>query len=515
MRRSAPSACVSGARGVGQPSSAGGAGRGPRSLAAEAVAVAFEAEDVGVVDEPVDHRGGDHVVAEDLAPLAENGLLLGDDHRGLLVAAGDELEHQVRGLGVERDVADLVNDDQRDQREAFDLCLEVALAFGLSEPGDPLGRGRELDALPGEARADAERDAEVGLAGARAGRAGSRSAAVEEVELAEVLDHLSSSRERWKVKSNSSSVLRAGNRAVLIRFSPPWTVAGGHLACRAAPRGTAHSSRTPPGPAPPAPGTPSRPRAPSARGTGAPARSSRRSCDQRVIDRQGALLNNDVVASAAALALDLQLVLVGGVDDRLMPGEHPLVAGGELAGVQHRRDDLRLARHGPRRAGRRTAGRSSSRCGRPGPAAAAGTLTTQRRSVSTLTSPERATARARAASRSAGTAADRAVLTTVRLLGPAVELVLEVQVVREGPARLEVLLQIVVLALELPLRLRITGVEDDPADLQLPAERQERLASASRDRRSRTPGPRPASPAAPPAAAGCAPGRRGCPAPPC
>ena len=41
----------------------------------EAVAVAFEGEDLGVVNEPVDHRGGDDVVAEDLAPGGE-GLLL-------------------------------------------------------------------------------------------------------------------------------------------------------------------------------------------------------------------------------------------------------------------------------------------------------------------------------------------------------------------------------------------------------------------------------------------------------
>ena len=34
----------------------------------EAVAVAFEGEDLGVVDEPVDHRGGGDFVAEDLAP---------------------------------------------------------------------------------------------------------------------------------------------------------------------------------------------------------------------------------------------------------------------------------------------------------------------------------------------------------------------------------------------------------------------------------------------------------------
>ena len=42
---------------------------------AEAVTVAFEREDLGVVDESIDHGGGDDVVAEDLAK-AENGLLL-------------------------------------------------------------------------------------------------------------------------------------------------------------------------------------------------------------------------------------------------------------------------------------------------------------------------------------------------------------------------------------------------------------------------------------------------------
>jgi hypothetical protein len=35
-------------------------------------------DDFGVVHEPVDHGGGDDVVAEDLAPAAE-GLVAGDD----------------------------------------------------------------------------------------------------------------------------------------------------------------------------------------------------------------------------------------------------------------------------------------------------------------------------------------------------------------------------------------------------------------------------------------------------
>src|SRR3954451_11637919 len=61
---------------------------GVEVLAFEAVAVALEREDLAVVDESVDHRGGGHVVAEDLAPGAE-GLVGGDDHRGAFVAAGD------------------------------------------------------------------------------------------------------------------------------------------------------------------------------------------------------------------------------------------------------------------------------------------------------------------------------------------------------------------------------------------------------------------------------------------
>ena len=40
-------------------------------MAFEPIAGAFEAENVGVVHDSVDHRGGDGLVAEDLAPAAE------------------------------------------------------------------------------------------------------------------------------------------------------------------------------------------------------------------------------------------------------------------------------------------------------------------------------------------------------------------------------------------------------------------------------------------------------------
>ena len=91
-----------------------GGGRGDAAEVAvlEAVAVAFQADDLGVVDETVDHGGGDDVVAEDLAPRPK-GLLEVTMRLAALVAGGDELEEQVGGLGLEGDVADFVDDEER------------------------------------------------------------------------------------------------------------------------------------------------------------------------------------------------------------------------------------------------------------------------------------------------------------------------------------------------------------------------------------------------------------------
>ena len=66
---------------------------------------------MGVVDEPVDECGGDHGVAEDLAPGFE-AAVAGDDDRAAFIAAGDQGKEQVRGLSLEGQVADLVDDQQ-------------------------------------------------------------------------------------------------------------------------------------------------------------------------------------------------------------------------------------------------------------------------------------------------------------------------------------------------------------------------------------------------------------------
>ncbi len=88
--------------------------RAPEVPVFEPVGVAFHAEDLGVVNEPVDHRRGDHLVPEDLAPGGES-LVRSDDQRGPLVAGADQREHQAGGLGVKGDVADLVDDQKTAQ----------------------------------------------------------------------------------------------------------------------------------------------------------------------------------------------------------------------------------------------------------------------------------------------------------------------------------------------------------------------------------------------------------------
>lgn len=53
---------------------------------------------------------------------------------------------------------------QGDERQPPQFGLELALAFGVGEPGDPFGRGRELHAVAGEAAADRDRDREMRFA---------------------------------------------------------------------------------------------------------------------------------------------------------------------------------------------------------------------------------------------------------------------------------------------------------------------------------------------------------------
>lgn len=49
------------------------------------MAASFEGDDFGVVDDTVDHRGGDDLVSEDVSPAGE-GQVAGQDQGGVFVA---------------------------------------------------------------------------------------------------------------------------------------------------------------------------------------------------------------------------------------------------------------------------------------------------------------------------------------------------------------------------------------------------------------------------------------------
>ena len=112
--------------------------------------------------------------------------------RGAFVAAADEHEHQVGGLGVERDVADLVDDQQRDPLQAGELVVEAAWRWASASRATHSVAVRNATRWPARQARIAQRDREVGLAGAGRAEQDDVLAAGEEVELAEVLDQRSS-----------------------------------------------------------------------------------------------------------------------------------------------------------------------------------------------------------------------------------------------------------------------------------------------------------------------------------
>ena len=99
------------------------------------------------MQEPVEDGGGDHLVAEDLAPLRDH-LIGGDEHAAALVATGDELEEEVGAAPLEGQVPELIDDEELRFREEADLVGETSLGLGLGERADELGRRDEENRVP-------------------------------------------------------------------------------------------------------------------------------------------------------------------------------------------------------------------------------------------------------------------------------------------------------------------------------------------------------------------------------
>ena len=123
----------------------------PSGAVLEAPGVVAGLDDLAVVREAIQERGGHLGVAEDRRPFGE-GQVGGEDDRGALVEPTDEVEQQLTsGLG-EGQVAELVEDDEIAPGE---LIGEPALATGTGFGLEPVDQVDDVEEAPAGAVADA------------------------------------------------------------------------------------------------------------------------------------------------------------------------------------------------------------------------------------------------------------------------------------------------------------------------------------------------------------------------
>src|SRR5712692_17995 len=76
-------------------------------------ALPFDDDGVGMMQQPIENRGGQGaVMVEDRGPLLESAVR-GNNNRPLFIAQRDDLEEQIGACLVNREIAELVEDEQR------------------------------------------------------------------------------------------------------------------------------------------------------------------------------------------------------------------------------------------------------------------------------------------------------------------------------------------------------------------------------------------------------------------
>ena len=156
----------------------------------EPVAVAADVDDVTVVEEAADQRGGGHhLVAEDLAPLLE-ALVAGEDGRGAFIAPGHDLEEQHGPGPGDREVADLVDDHQRGEAERLQAVRQGAGLLGFLQRGDQVGEGGIVDPATAFDRGDGQTQGEMGFPDPRRAQQDDVLMAIEKASRMETLEWL-------------------------------------------------------------------------------------------------------------------------------------------------------------------------------------------------------------------------------------------------------------------------------------------------------------------------------------
>src|SRR5215472_11920205 len=95
------------------------------------------------MEDAIEDGGGQGaVVVEDLRPVFV-GAVGGDHHRGALVALADDLEQQVGAVLIDREVAELVDNQHGGLEVTLELALEAASGLGRRKSVDDIYGGGE------------------------------------------------------------------------------------------------------------------------------------------------------------------------------------------------------------------------------------------------------------------------------------------------------------------------------------------------------------------------------------
>lgn len=132
----------------------------------QAVTRAVDLDDDGMMQQPVEQRGCDHGAAEDVTPFRK-AAVRGEDHRPLLVARIDQLEEQVASAGYDREVTDLIDDQERWSAVEPEPLAQGAFAFCFRQSADQVGKRDERHALARLDRLEPKRAGQVAFACAR------------------------------------------------------------------------------------------------------------------------------------------------------------------------------------------------------------------------------------------------------------------------------------------------------------------------------------------------------------
>lgn len=99
-----------------------------------------------MVQQSVQQGGCNHRIAEDLAPFCEASVRR-QDHGALFVSDVDQLEEQVGAPAGDRQISDLVDDEQRGAGIEADLFAQAPLTFSLGQRFDQFGEAATVYAL--------------------------------------------------------------------------------------------------------------------------------------------------------------------------------------------------------------------------------------------------------------------------------------------------------------------------------------------------------------------------------